>query len=132
VIPIPPPNEPLVVDGESRTNDVWYRYLDSLNLTAIQVRGVGPLADNEDALAFDGGDYGTLVQIKNEGTTASALFFVYSGNTITMIAGDTSWEASTTPAGGNSGLGWGGSNYRIYNNTGVTRTYSVLAHIVSK
>lgn len=74
------------------------------------------------------GGSASLVQIRNNGTGADGLFRVGAGNAITKIAGDASFEASTTPGGGNSGFGWGGSDYRIYNNTGVTRTYNLLVH----
>jgi hypothetical protein len=99
----------------------------------VQANRVGPLDTGTDALAFvgeSGGRYGNLVQVKNQGTFASALYFTSAGPTVTKIAGDASMEASTAPAGGNSGFAWdgGSSSFRVYNNTGLTRTYAVLSH----
>lgn len=101
----------------------------------VQANRVGPLTTGTNGVAFDNteGRYATLVQIKNQGTFASALYFThFTGGvpTVTKIAGDASMEASTAPVAGASGFNWdaGSSTYRIYNATGLTRTYAVLTH----
>jgi hypothetical protein len=87
------------------------------------------IATGADVIAFTGGTTGILVTATNLNSGASGLFFISSGNTVTKITGDASFEASATPAGGNSGFMWdGASNYKIYNNTGLTRSYSVLVN----
>lgn len=93
----------------------------------IESRYIKSLASGSNAEIMEGGEYGSLVQITNISTTAAALFFTDTGHAITKLAGDASIQASTTPTGGNSGFGWNGSTYRIYNNTGLARSYSVVS-----
>jgi hypothetical protein len=73
--------------------------------------------------------YAGLLLLTDEWLKVCALFLISGGNNVHMLQGDNgpgvAWGITTSPAGGQLTLGWNGSNYSIYNNTGSSRAVRV-------
>jgi hypothetical protein len=76
------------------------------------------------AIIIGNNGQGMLLSVVNVGTSKAGLFWLAGGG-ITLLATQSTaeWQATTTPGAGNSGIGFDGTNYNVYNNTGSNSTY---------
>lgn len=71
---------------------------------------------------------GVLLSVVNSSVSSNCgLFFIAAGAVALITAVGSEFVVSTSPAAGKSGVGFDGTNYRIYNNTGSSVTYKAAS-----
>lgn len=75
---------------------------------------------------------GVLLSVVNSNVNFNAgLFYIGRGVVLAISANGSEFVASTTPSAGQSGIGFDGTNYRVYNNTGSTVVYKAASIVIA-
>jgi hypothetical protein len=67
-----------------------------------------------------------LLYVADSWTHLDAIFLLSGSNGATLVASSGGvWSVTTSPPGGTASIGWDGSKFNLYNNTGANHYFRI-------